>query len=63
MSWAACDRLAKIAPGLGRADRVDHWRAAADRLREIILQRAWNAKRKALRLDASTGTTSTPACC
>ena len=48
MCWAACDRLAKIAPVVGRADRVDRWRTAADRLREIILKRAWNEKRKAL---------------
>jgi GH15 family glucan-1,4-alpha-glucosidase len=48
MSWAACDRLARIAAAVGRAERVDYWRAAADRLREIILKRAWNEKRKAL---------------
>jgi GH15 family glucan-1,4-alpha-glucosidase len=48
MSWAACDRLAKIAPVVGRADRVDRWRSAADRLREIILKRAWSEKRQAL---------------
>ncbi|MEZ5833741.1 MAG: glycoside hydrolase family 15 protein [Dongiaceae bacterium] len=48
MSWAACDRLAKIAAALGRHDRVDRWRAAAERLRDTILQRAWSEKRNAL---------------
>jgi GH15 family glucan-1,4-alpha-glucosidase len=48
MSWAACDRLAKIAAIVGRAERVDRWRSAADRLRSIILERAWSEKRKAL---------------
>src|SRR5262249_42669415 len=47
-SWAACDRLAKIAAAVGRHDRVDHWRAAANRLRGTILERAWSEKRKAL---------------
>jgi len=48
MSWAACDRLAKIAAIVGRADRIDRWRSAANRLRSIILERAWSEKRKAL---------------
>jgi GH15 family glucan-1,4-alpha-glucosidase len=48
MSWAACDRLAKIAEVVGRADRIDRWRSAADRLRETILQRAWSDKRRSL---------------
>jgi GH15 family glucan-1,4-alpha-glucosidase len=48
MSWAACDRLAKIAPVVGRAERVDRWRSSADRLRETILKRAWSERRKAL---------------
>lgn len=48
MSWAACDRLAKIAAAIGRTDRVDRWRSSADRLRETILRRAWNEKRKSL---------------
>ena len=48
MSWAACDRLAKIATVVGRADRVDRWRSAADRLHDIILKRAWSEKRQAL---------------
>jgi GH15 family glucan-1,4-alpha-glucosidase len=48
MSWAACDRLAKIAKALGRTDRAEHWRMTADRLRAIILERAWSEKRQAL---------------
>jgi GH15 family glucan-1,4-alpha-glucosidase len=48
MSWAACDRLAKIAAALGRTDRVERWRSSADRLRAIILERAWSSRRKAL---------------
>jgi GH15 family glucan-1,4-alpha-glucosidase len=48
MSWAACDRLAKIAAVMGRTERADHWRSSADRLRETILKRAWNEKRKSL---------------
>jgi GH15 family glucan-1,4-alpha-glucosidase len=41
--WAGCDRLARIAAHLGRADRADYWRAHADRLREVIEQLSWNA--------------------
>ncbi len=48
MSWAACDRLAKIAGVLGRTDRKEYWRSSADRLRKIILERAWSDKRKSL---------------
>jgi GH15 family glucan-1,4-alpha-glucosidase len=48
MSWAACDRLAKIATAVGRTDRIDRWHAAAERLRSIILERAWSEKRKSL---------------
>jgi GH15 family glucan-1,4-alpha-glucosidase len=44
MCWAACDRLAKIAETLGLGERASHWRRAADRLRETILERAWNAQ-------------------
>jgi GH15 family glucan-1,4-alpha-glucosidase len=42
MCWAACDRLARIARVLDLADRRDHWRIEADRLRAVILERAWN---------------------
>ena len=48
MSWAACDRLAKIAASLGRTDRVERWRQVADRLHATILERAWNKQRNSL---------------
>jgi GH15 family glucan-1,4-alpha-glucosidase len=47
MSWAACDRLAKIAPVVGRAERAAFWRARADSVRERILREAWSEKRSA----------------
>ena len=47
MCWAACDRLAKIAAHLGSPKRARSWKVRADRLRKTILERAWNAKRKA----------------
>ncbi len=47
MSWAACDRLAKIAAKLGLPDRADHWGAHASRMREEILTRSWSDKRQA----------------
>lgn len=43
MCWAACDRLARIATTLGRADRSDHWEAEAARLKGVILDNIWNA--------------------
>jgi GH15 family glucan-1,4-alpha-glucosidase len=42
MCWAACDRLAKIAGILGLPDRVTHWQGEAQRLRRVILDKAWN---------------------
>ena len=47
MCWAACDRLAKIAAHLGSPKRARLWKTRAGRLRQAILERAWNAKRKA----------------
>jgi GH15 family glucan-1,4-alpha-glucosidase len=44
MCWAACDRLAKIAGVLGRADREAHWRQTADRIHAVISERAWNER-------------------
>jgi GH15 family glucan-1,4-alpha-glucosidase len=46
MCWAACDRLARIGDFLGLEDRAAQWRETADKLREPILNRAWNPKRK-----------------
>ncbi len=42
MSWAGCDRLARIAAKLGLEDRQQHWSDQAAAMREEILQRAWN---------------------
>lgn len=41
MCWAACHRLGKIAQRLGLADRADHWRAEAERIRKAVLAEAW----------------------
>jgi GH15 family glucan-1,4-alpha-glucosidase len=42
MCWAACDRLARIAGTLGRADRKEYWRSEAKRLKQAIADRIWN---------------------
>jgi len=47
MSWAACDRLAKIAHVLGLTDRVDYWQAHAVRMHEEILAKSWSEERQA----------------
>ena len=62
MSWAACDRLAKIAATLQLADRASHWQQHADRMRAEILDNrgAKNARRLPRVL---AGTSWTPACC
>lgn len=45
MCWAACDRLARIAGTLGRADRKEYWRGEAKRLKGIIGDRIWNQEK------------------
>jgi GH15 family glucan-1,4-alpha-glucosidase len=45
MCWAACDRLARIAGTLGRADRKEYWRGEARRLKGIIGDRIWNQEK------------------
>ncbi|WP_089176647.1 glycoside hydrolase family 15 protein [Bosea sp. AS-1] len=45
MCWAACDRLARIAGTLGRADRKDYWKSEAKRLKGIIGERIWNERK------------------
>lgn len=45
MCWAACHRLAKISSALGDPQRVERWRAEADRIRKRILAEAWNPER------------------
>lgn len=47
MSWAGCDRLARIAGRLELRDAARDWRQTADRMRAGILERAWNPARRA----------------
>ncbi|MEZ5473857.1 MAG: glycoside hydrolase family 15 protein [Steroidobacteraceae bacterium] len=47
MSWAGCDRLARIAARLGLRDRADHWATQANYMRSVILERTWNEQRQA----------------
>lgn len=44
MSWAACDRLARIAAHLGRKADSIRWRKAAQRIKKAVLERAWSPK-------------------
>ncbi|HEX8639992.1 MAG TPA: glycoside hydrolase family 15 protein [Allosphingosinicella sp.] len=44
MSWAACDRLAKIAAELKLAERTALWKRRADAIREAVEARAWVAR-------------------
>jgi GH15 family glucan-1,4-alpha-glucosidase len=44
MCWAACDRLAKYAVALKRADREEYWRSRATQIHEVISRRSWNVK-------------------
>jgi GH15 family glucan-1,4-alpha-glucosidase len=46
MSWAACDRLAKVAASLGLKDRSAYWGERAETIRERILREAWSEERK-----------------
>ncbi|NLD69274.1 MAG: glycoside hydrolase family 15 protein [Limnobacter sp.] len=47
MSWAACDRLARIARLLELPDRADYWQAHASAMHTRILQESWNEERQA----------------
>ncbi|RYF40805.1 MAG: glycoside hydrolase family 15 protein, partial [Comamonadaceae bacterium] len=47
MSWAACDRLAKVASTLQMPERIRHWRERADTIRERILRESWSDERQA----------------
>ena len=47
MSWAACDRLAKIGRVLNRDDRASHWAGRAEVIKGKILDLAWSEKRRA----------------
>ena len=41
MSWAACDRLARTARLIGKADRAGLWQERADQVRATIEEKAW----------------------
>ena len=45
MCWAACDRLAKIAARIELTGRAAYWRSAAERMKPVIIERAWNPGR------------------
>ncbi|HZY17066.1 MAG TPA: glycoside hydrolase family 15 protein [Ramlibacter sp.] len=47
MSWAACDRLAKVALTLGLKDRAKYWGERATEIRERILKESWSEERQA----------------
>lgn len=47
MCWAACDRLAKVAPVLGLPARAAFWTERAAHIRDVIVERAWNPRRGA----------------
>ncbi len=44
MCWTALDRLAKIAKLLKLKKRETYWREHADKIREEILEKSWNAE-------------------
>ncbi len=44
MCWAGADRLAKIAERLDLPERAAFWRENADRMRAVILEKAFDAK-------------------
>ncbi len=46
MSWAACDRLAKIARTRNDPQRVAFWNERAETIRAKILAQAWSEKRQ-----------------
>lgn len=47
MCWAACDRLAKIARTLGKAERTTYWQGKASGMQERILRESWSQERQA----------------
>jgi GH15 family glucan-1,4-alpha-glucosidase len=47
MSWAACDRLSKVAAALKMPERIRYWRERADVIRERVLREAWSDERQA----------------
>jgi hypothetical protein len=47
MSWAGCDRLARVARWLRLDERAVYWEQQAQALRSTILERAWNPRARA----------------
>jgi GH15 family glucan-1,4-alpha-glucosidase len=47
MSWAGCDRLARIGARIGQVASAARWRNAADGMRERIIARSWSERRGA----------------
>lgn len=47
MCWAACDRLARIARGIGKHDRYQFWQGHAETIKQAIMERAWSDERQA----------------
>ncbi len=47
MSWAGCDRLARIAVRLDLPADAALWHGRADAMRDYILERSWNPARRA----------------
>ncbi len=47
MSWAACDRIGKIADTLDLPERSGYWHGHARRMKEEIIAKSWNADRQA----------------
>jgi len=47
MSWAACDRLAKVAATLALPDKANYWGERATTIREHILKESWSEERQA----------------
>jgi GH15 family glucan-1,4-alpha-glucosidase len=44
MCWAACDALATSAARLRLEGRATHWRARADHIHHVIIERSWNPR-------------------
>ena len=44
MCWAACDRLARVAKRLRLETRAAYWRRHAERIRAVVMEKAWNAE-------------------
>jgi GH15 family glucan-1,4-alpha-glucosidase len=47
MCWAAADRLARIAEYIGETERASDWSEGAERIKKVILERAWSQTREA----------------